>query len=299
MCHSRKGVDPRVTEPNSTSIELVSVHGGHSSEFGDADDSSLEEIICAYISKGFKWVGITEHIPPVSADFLFPWEIEEGQTFESRMKRFTEYFLVARKLQREYLDSIQILVGFETESYTGYVAHVNNLRHQFQPDYIVGSVHHVKDICIDGPPEWYAQAVEKVGGIEALFCEYFDQQYELLEILEPEVIGHFDLIRMHDMDYRRRLETPKVKERIWRNLEKIKDLGSILDFNVRAFKKGGSEPYVSRSILEMALDLGVSCVPGDDSHGIQGVGLHLEKGIEILKQSGFSTNWQIPGCYGT
>ena len=29
------------------------------------------------------------------------------------------------------------------------------------------------------------------------------------------------------------------------------------------------------------------------------VGLNLEKGIEILKQAGFSTDWQIPGCYGT
>ena len=283
-----------MTVPNTTSAARVSVHGGHSKEFGDAEDSTLEEVVRAYVDRGFKWVGITEHIPPASADFLFPWEIEEGQTFESRMERFTEYFSVARRLQREYRDSIRILVGFETESYTGYVAHVNTLRHRFQPDYIVGSVHHVRDICIDGPSEWYAQAVEETGGIDALFCEYFDQQYELVEELEPEVVGHFDLIRMHDMNYRQRLEIPKIKERIRRNLEKIKDLGSILDFNLRAFEKGGSEPYVSKSILEMALDLGVPCVPGDDSHGVGGVGLHIERGIEILTQTGFSTDWQLP-----
>ncbi len=70
------------------------------------------------------------------------------------------------------------------------------------------------------------------------------------------------------MDYQQRLKTPKIKERVWRNLEKIKDLGSILDFNVRAFEEGGSEPYVSKSILEAAIDLGVSCVPGDVSHGV-------------------------------
>lgn len=65
---------------NSSSDALVSVHGGHSREFGDADESALEEIVCAYIHKGFKWVGITEHIPPVSADFLWPWDIEKGHT---------------------------------------------------------------------------------------------------------------------------------------------------------------------------------------------------------------------------
>ena len=113
-------------------------------------------------------------------------------------------------------------------------------------------------------------------------------------MLKPEVVGHFDLIRMHDKDYRQRLEKPRIREKIQRNLEKIKELGSILDFNVRAFEKGGTEPYVSRSILEMALGLGVPCVPGDDSHGVAGVGLNVERGIEILEQTGFSTNWPIP-----
>lgn len=294
-------ISPQTLKPRSNppSHALVSVHGGHSKEFGDANDSSLEEIILAYVRKGFEWAGVTEHIPPLSADFMLPWDIEKGHTVRSMRRRFEDYFFTARKLQKEYRDSIRIFVGFETESYTGYEAHVNSLRDRFQPDYIVGSVHHVRDICIDGSPEWHAQAIDEVGGIDALYCEYFDQQYQLLETLEPEVVGHFDLIRMHDTDYRQRLETPKIKERIRRNLDKIKGLGSILDFNLRAFEKGGSEPYVSRSILEMALDLGVPCVPGDDSHGAEGVGLHVEKGIAILKQAGFSTDWKIPGRHGT
>jgi histidinol-phosphatase (PHP family) len=95
---------------NSSSDALVSVHGGHSREFGDADESALEEIVCAYIHKGFKWVGITEHIPPVSADFLWPWDIEKGHTAQSMLRRFEEYFSVARKLQVEYRDSIHMLV---------------------------------------------------------------------------------------------------------------------------------------------------------------------------------------------
>ena len=109
-----------------------------------------------------------------------------------------------------------------------------------------------------------------------------------------EVVGRFDLIRMHDKDNRRRIKKPGIREKIQRNHRKTRDVGSILDFNVRAFQKGGSEPYVSQSILDMARDLGVHCVPGDDSHGVEGVGLNVEKGIEILKQAGFSTDWPIP-----
>ena len=38
---------------------------------------------------------------------------------------------------------------------------------------------------------------------------------------------------MHDLNYRQRLESPEIKERILRNLVKIKDLGTILDFKRR------------------------------------------------------------------
>ena len=94
-----------MTAPNTTSAVRVSVHGGHSKEFGDAKDSTLEEIVRAYVDKGFKWVGITEHIPPASADFLFPWEIEEGQTPESRMERFTGMWHISRGLRRCWMVS--------------------------------------------------------------------------------------------------------------------------------------------------------------------------------------------------
>ena len=282
-----------MTGSETASPTLVSVHGGHTAQFGDGADS-LEEVVGAYAARGFEWVGITEHIPPVSTEFLSPEEIAAGPTAESRLHRFAEYFSVARELQSRYQDSIRVLIGFETECCTGYIQHVESLRNRFQPDYIVGSIHHVRDIIIDWTPEQYAQASELVGGIDALYCEYFDQQHELITALRPKVIGHFDLIRMHDKDYRQRLEQPKIKERIRRNLELIKELGSILDFNLRAFEKGATEPYVSQSILQMALELGVLCAPGDDSHGVATVGLHLERGIEILQQTGFSTDWPVP-----
>jgi histidinol-phosphatase (PHP family) len=280
---------------NLTSTNQVSAHGGHSGQFCSHASDSLEAIVDEYAAQHFKWVGITEHMPPVSEEFLYPDEIEAGLTAESIYDRFTEYFSVARALQRRHRDSLRILVGFETECHTGYERFAKDLRSEFDPDYIVGSVHHVRDIPIDGTPEQYAQAAAAAGGIEQLYCEYFDQQLQLLEALKPEVVGHFDLIRIWDSDYHARLMKDPVKDRIRRNLEKIGELGSILDFNLRAFEKGGTEPYVSGPILEMALELGIPCVPGDDSHGVAGVGLHFEKGIEILKQHGCSTDWPLPG----
>ena len=279
---------------SADALKLVSVHGGHSGQFCCHASDSLEAIVDEYAAQGFQWVGITEHMPPVSDEFLYPDEIEAGLTSESLFARFAEYISVCRSLQRSCRDSLQILVGFETECYTGSDNFAKDLRSQFDPDYIVGSVHHVRDIPIDGTPEQYAKAAAEVGGLDELYCEYFDQQLRLLQTLKPEVVGHFDLIRIWDKDYSQRLSNQRVQDCIRRNLEKVGELGAILDFNVRAYEKGGQEPYVSAPILEMALELGIRCVPGDDSHGVAGVGLHLKKGIEILQQHGFSTDWPLP-----
>ena len=50
----------------------VSVHGGHSGQFCGHAKDTLEEIVLAYIDQRYPWVGITEHMPPVSDAFVYP-----------------------------------------------------------------------------------------------------------------------------------------------------------------------------------------------------------------------------------
>ncbi|MCP4107412.1 MAG: histidinol-phosphatase [Desulfobacteraceae bacterium] len=279
---------------NNRLLRSVSVHGGHSGEFCNHALDALEDIVQAYIRKNFAWIGITEHMPPVSDKFVFQEEADAGLDAKNMYQRFGQYISTCRELQKKYSRDIQIFVGFETETCTGYKEHVHKLIQEFQPDYIVGSVHHVDDMIIDATPELFARAVDASGGIDALYCRYFDQQYEMLNTLKPAVVGHFDLVRMFDADYFSRLEKPEIQKRIIRNLECIKGLDLVMDFNLRAFQKGASEPYISKNILVQALELGIAVVPGDDSHGINTVGLDMEKGISLLYELGFDPCWRKP-----
>ncbi|OGU29431.1 MAG: hypothetical protein A2X67_12050 [Ignavibacteria bacterium GWA2_55_11] len=280
--------------PRTPMPDLVSVHGGHSGEFCSHAKDTLEAIIQAYVRRNFRWVGITEHMPPLNDAFLYIEERETGLNSRKSFDRFSTYVETCRRLREKYASSIKIFVGFETEWYTGSADLVHRLVDQFEPDYIVGSLHHVDDILIDGKPELFWRAVETLGSVEALYCRYFDQQLELINALRPSVIGHFDLIRMHDPDYAMRWDIPEIQWRIRRNLKRIKELELILDFNVAALRKGALEPYISRPILLQALDLGISVVPGDDSHGVDSVGLQVEEGIKILLDAGFTGQWAKP-----
>ncbi len=275
-------------------IEKVSVHGGHSGQFCHHAADTLEDIVKAYIDKGFSWVGITEHAPPVSDRLRYADEAEAGLSAASLLERFGSYMVECRRLQDKYRSRIQLYAALEIETCSGYEDFVPYLVERFEPDYIVGSVHHVNDINFDYSPSSYERAADAAGGIDLLYQRYFDLQYEMIARLRPEVVGHFDLIRIFDPAYRERIVREQVMVRIKRNLQLIKEHDLILDFNLRALHKGASEPYVCAPILELVRDYGIRIVPGDDSHGVSSVGNYFDQGVELLRAHGISTDWARP-----
>ena len=93
----------------------VSVHGGHSRAYCNHAEDDLEEILRQYIRMGFQWVGITEHMPPVSDEFRYPDEIESGLTAQALYERFERYMEECRRFQKRYASDIALYAAFETE----------------------------------------------------------------------------------------------------------------------------------------------------------------------------------------
>ena len=274
-------------------IEKVSVHGGHSGQFCHHASDSLEQVIQAYISHGFSWVGITEHMAPSSDSTRYPDEQEDNLSAKFLKQRFRDYFAQCKMLKEKYRNQIEIFSAFETETYEGSEALIKQLVAELKPDYLVGSVHHVNGICIDYDEDHFQLALESCGGIIPLYARYLDAQYEMLQALEPAVVGHFDLIRKFDPAYLESFKALEIWQRIERNLGFIADKNLILDFNLRGFDKT-AEQYPSTPVLKTALALGIAVVPGDDSHGVNSVGRNYERGIELLTSLGVDTNWRKP-----
>lgn len=274
--------------------KLVSIHGGHSGQFCNHAKDTLEEIIERYIELGFDWVGITEHVCPISNELRYPDEVISGIDLTTLTQRFSDYIETCRDFQKKYQNKITILTAFETETYSGYREFIPSMVRKFQPDYVVGSVHHVDDICIDYSKEYYDGVADSLGGVDKLYCRYFDIQYEMIRAIEPSVVGHFDLIRIFDTDYLERVHHTEIWHRIIRNLDLIRRRQITMDFNLRALIKGASEPYISAPILSEAKKMGISVVPGDDSHGVKDIGVNMEYGVDILKSRGFDTDWHKP-----
>lgn len=280
-----------------TQPQFVSVHGGHSGQFCNHAQDTLEKIVKKYIQFGYTWVGITEHVPPVNDSFLYPDEKEAGLSAKMLSKRFETYIEECRRLQAKYADKITLYCAMEIETYSGYDSFVPFLLEKHRPDYIVGSIHFVDDMGFDYSKSNYDKIAEAVGGYDNLYCRYFDQQFEMLKRFKPSVVGHFDLIRIYDPDYKNRFEKLEIKKRVIRNLELIKKLDLIMDFNIRALLKGADEPYITNSILNLTREMNISVVPGDDSHAIKDVHQNMEQAIALLRKAGFSLDWPKPKLY--
>jgi histidinol-phosphatase (PHP family) len=265
---------------------LLSLHGGHSRDYCNHASGDLEAMITRYIELGFTHAGISEHIPPYTDGLMYEDEKEAGLSSEIIFNRFDSYTFKCEELKKKYENEIEIFRGFETETYSGYEKYIPALIKRFQPDYIVGSVHHINDICFDSSPEAYSKAVDSCKGIHNFYKAYYDLQYEMLLKIRPQVAGHFDLVRIFDSDYERTIKDKAIKSRISRNLKVIKDYEIIIDYNQRALIKKMKEPYPCKSILDEAVDLGIKIVPGDDSHSCNDVGFKIIEASNFLINQG-------------
>lgn len=263
-------------------MKRISLHGGHSGQFCDHARDTLAEIVAAYHAAGFECVGLTEHMPPMDDAWLYPDEAELGRSAQWMQGRFAEYVAEAGRLKREYAGRMRILVGMESEWYAGCGRWAAQLREAHGLDYLVGSVHHVGGECFDFSSEDYTRIAGKMGGLAAMYIAYFDAQFEMLEKIRPEVVGHFDLIRLHDPGYRQTLAAPEVWSRVLRNLERVREIGAVLDINARALLKGQSEPYVCEPVLDAAAAMGIPAAYGDDAHGVSDVGCGVAVVEELL-----------------
>lgn len=162
---------------------------------------------------------------------------------------FSEYIVLAKALQEKYKDRITVLVGMETESiYPELLEVAQELRKTHRLDYIVGSVHHVHATPVDFDEAMLATAENLSGGTEFLFREYFDAQFSMLQQLRPEVVGHFDLIRLFRPEFEL---SDEVWMRIRRNVDLVVEYGGLFEVNSRAYKKGLKWAYPMKDILKV------------------------------------------------
>lgn len=282
----------------------VSLHGGHSGAYCDHAEGTLRELLDAAVAFGYHTFGVSEHVPRFGEQYLYDNEIELGWTVEKIVDDFARYTQDLQALVAEYADRLVVLRGFEIEvvppdAYPeivrGYRDHrLADGRPAF--DYFVGSVHFINDYSIDGPLELFVKAVASCGGVPQLIAEYYRQVAVMVETLRPDIVAHFDLIKLNVLRHAQEqgyavemLETPEIKNLAREALEAVRQGNGILDLNTAGWRKGLGEPYPAPVWVKMAHEMGIPFCFGDDSHRVAQIGAGIAEARQYLRENGVDT----------
>jgi len=208
--------------------------------------------------------------------------IKQSDLKPEDLKRiYLDFLETASKLQRKYKDRIQLLISIETDFVTRIDLDRTKAILDSQKDiqYVVGSVHHVAGVSIDFDKSTYLRSIENctantVGStmstssstlhmpqpsnpnliptddqLVPFLSKYLDAQYEMIEALEPEVVGHFDLCLLFNPGYRLDGQE-EVWKRVKRNVERVVRYGGLFEANGAAIRKGWETSYPSKEVLQ-------------------------------------------------
>ncbi len=267
----------------------VSLHGGHSGEFCEHAEGSLREVLEAAVAAGYHTFGVSEHAPRSEARFLYPAEVAKGFDVARLHRDFEAYARSVDELAEEFRYRLVVLRGFECEVVPSRGYHDQMLAHRrrFGFDFMVGSVHHVNEILIDGERAEFERARAACGGLEALAIRYYQTVAEMVSTLRPEVVGHLDLIRKN-AGPEAALDSAGVRRAAERALDVVREFDCILDLNTAGYRKGIGTPYPAPWLLRQAHQMEIGFCFGDDSHRPSEVGAGLDDARNYLLENGVS-----------
>ncbi|TPX33753.1 histidinol-phosphatase [Synchytrium microbalum] len=269
----------------------ISLHS-HSGQYCQHAHGQLEQVIQKAIAMEFTCFGLSEHMPRSLDRDLYPEEVQLGMSPSSLSTTYQDFITEARRLISQcQTPTTTLLLGMETEYIRiSDLDAVSTLRALHNIDYIVGSVHHVAEIPLDYNEEMYASIESLLGGTETVFRVYFNAQYEMLKQLKPEVVGHFDLVRLFRPEHGL---SDVVMGLIERNIEWIAEYGGLVEINSRALKKNLGSPYPFRDILQKMIANKIKFTLSDDSHGPNDVAMHYDKLRDYLIENNITSVYSL------
>ncbi|MDR0971493.1 MAG: histidinol-phosphatase [Bacteroidales bacterium] len=212
----------------------------HSHSFFCDGKNTLEEMAISAIENKMQYFGFSAHssLPSIS-------------NFGLQENEIKNYLDEINRLKEKYKDKIKLFASMEFDYIPSITKDIREKARLYNLDYIICSVHLVESKSggywfIDGSKqESYDEGLKEYfnGNIKEGVTAFFQQTISMIENVKPDIVGHFDKIKMHNRD-RYFLETDSwYKDLVMATIEAMKKNNSICEVNTRGLYKGRSNDY--------------------------------------------------------
>ena len=221
---------------------------------------------------GISELGISEHVYRF-ADALAVWDHPFWR--ENARDDLSAYC--------EFLRSAGLRIGIEMDYVSGREDSIANLLDSHPFDYVVGSVHFVRDGAVDHD---VYDVWEKLGDPDRVWAAYFETMAEAARSGLFDILAHPDLVKVWG-DAR---PAPRRDPRFHYEplVEAIADDGAAVEVSTAGLRKPAAELYPAPAFAEMCVDAGAAFALSSDAHVPEHVGHRYDEAVAAMSDWGVS-----------
>jgi putative protease len=247
---------------------------------------SIDDHATHALASGFHSLGFSSHAP-------LPFE----NNFSIKEEDLDNYSREVRNAAKRYAGKLDIYLGLEADYIPGISRDFNYWKKEYGLDYLIGGVHLVKPADRDGL--WFIDGSKQEiydDGLKKLFDQdirravgaYFSQVIEMLEKEKPDILAHFDKIKMHNKGRFFSEEEEWYQQWIDKVLDAAQAIDCIVEVNTRGlYKKRSEDFFPSGAIFPKLLERDIRVLVSTDAHAAGEQDLYYRDAVTALKKAGF------------
>ncbi len=232
--------------------------------------ANVERYRAAAAERGIGELGISEHV----YRFVQALEVWDHPLWVDNARDDIDAYV-------EFLRSEGLRAGIEADFVAGREDRMATLLEARDWDYVVGSVHFIRDKAVDMRGEWDIWRSEDP---EKVWARYFETLGEAARTGMFDILAHPDLVKVWgkgapapDGDLRRFYELA---------MDGIAESDVTIEVSTAGLRKPVGELYPALPFLEMCIDAGCPVALSSDAHVPEQLGFEYERAVEWLAGAG-------------
>ncbi|MGO9322161.1 MAG: histidinol-phosphatase [Solirubrobacteraceae bacterium] len=247
---------------------------GHDADVAEYHTAAnVERYRAAADERGIAELGVSEHVYRF-VQALEVWRHPFWETYAH--DDLDEYCAFVR----EHTD---LRLGIEADFVPGAEDRLANLLDARDFDYVVGSVHFMRDGAVD-MDDYSVWDSSRARSAEEVWTCYFQAIGEAARSGLFDIAAHPDLVKY--WGYARRTPDGDLRRYYEPAVEGIAEAGIAVELSTAGLRKPAGELYPARAFLRMCVDAGVPVALSSDAHRPEDVGAGYERALEALDAVG-------------
>ncbi len=186
----------------------------------------------------------------------------------------------------DFVRSVSLKLGIEADFLPGGEDRLANLLDGRDWDYVVGSVHFLRDDAVDfhGYPVWEQWNIWRGADPEKVWARYFETLGEAARTGIFDILAHPDLVKV----WGGRVPVPEGDLRRFyeRAMDGIGESDAAIEVSTAGLRKPAREIYPAAPFLEMCLEAGRPVALSSDAHTPEQLGYEYERAVAWLADLG-------------